>query len=146
MRFEILGPLRVTDDGENVDLGSRKQRTLLALLVVNANRVVTTERIIDELWPDDPQGHENALWVYISRLRAILEPDRTARGESDVLQTRDHGYVLTVDPESIDAGRFEQLLTEASRIAQGDVSEAAGLLEEAAGEWQGRALEDIVAV
>ena len=61
MKYEILGPVRATDGGEAIDLGSRKQRTLLALLIVNANRVVRTERIIDELWPGDPEGHENAL-------------------------------------------------------------------------------------
>ena len=107
MEFEILGPLRVTEAGQEVDLGSRKQRTLLALLTVGANRVVTTERIIDELWPGDPEGHENALWVYISRLRGILEPGRSGRGEHEVLQTRDHGYVLNVAGGSIDALRFE---------------------------------------
>ena len=143
MRYEILGPLRVTDDREELDLGSRKQRTLLALLLVNANRVVATERIIDELWPGDPEGHENALWVYISRLRGILEPGRSGRGDHEVLQTRDHGYVLNVTADSVDAGRFERLVTDAGRIGPDDAESASEMLREAEAEWRGRPLEGI---
>jgi basic membrane lipoprotein Med (substrate-binding protein (PBP1-ABC) superfamily)/DNA-binding SARP family transcriptional activator len=143
VEFEILGPLRVLDGAEEVDLGSRKQRTLLALLVVNANRVVTTERIIDELWPGDPDGHENALWVYISRLRGILEPERSGRGGHEVLQTRDHGYVLNVSAGSVDASRFEEQVSEAGRLAREDAEAAAELLRGAEAEWRGRPLEGL---
>ncbi|MEA3510841.1 MAG: helix-turn-helix domain-containing protein, partial [Actinomycetota bacterium] len=61
MEFRILGPLEVAENGEILDLGSRKQRSLLALLLIHANRVISTDRILEELWGDDAEGKENAL-------------------------------------------------------------------------------------
>ena len=107
MEFRILGPLEVEHDGQVLDAGPHKQRTLLALLVLHANRVVTTDRILDELWGEDAEGKEKVLWVYISRLRSVLEPNRNDRGQHSVLATRDHGYSLVVDVDAIDAHRFE---------------------------------------
>ena len=95
MEFRILGPLEVVEDGEILDLGPRKQRSLFALLLIHANRVVSTDRILEELWGDESEGKENALWVYVSRLRTVLEPDRD---QHTVLVTRDHGYVLAAAP------------------------------------------------
>src|SRR4026209_86552 len=97
VEFRILGPLEVLVDEQPLDLGPHKQRALLALLLLRAKRVVTTERILDELWGDEALGKGRALWVNVSRLRSALEPDRGQRGESTVLLTRDHGYVLEVD-------------------------------------------------
>ena len=88
MEFRVLGPLEVVRSGVSIDLGPHRQRALLALLVINANRVVTTDRIIEEFWRDDPDGKERTLWVYISRLRSILEPDREKRGDNAVLGRR----------------------------------------------------------
>ena len=79
VEFRILGPIEVVDNGRSIDLGSPQQRGLLALLLVHANRVVTTDRILEELWGDDAAGKENALWVYVSRLRSVFEPDRVDR-------------------------------------------------------------------
>ena len=73
MDFRILGPLEVVRNGESVDVGPHRQQSLLALLLLHANRVVPTDRILDELWGDDADGKENALWVYVSRLRGALE-------------------------------------------------------------------------
>jgi basic membrane lipoprotein Med (substrate-binding protein (PBP1-ABC) superfamily)/DNA-binding SARP family transcriptional activator len=143
MRYEILGPVRAIDGDEELDLGSRKQRALLGLLLANTNRMVPTERIIDELWPGDPEGHENALWVYISRLRRILEPGRSGRGGHEVLQTRDHGYVLNVPADSVDANRFEDLVRQARHVARDDATAAAELLRAAESEWHGRPLEGV---
>lgn len=143
MEIQVLGPLRVLDDGDEIDVGSRKQRTLLALLAASANRVVTTDRIIDELWPGDPDGHENALWVYISRLRAALEPDHTGRTGHQVLRTADHGYTLTVEPDVVDAWRFEQMAADAGRLAAEDASGAAALLRDADLLWRGEAFEGL---
>jgi len=140
--FGILGPLVAKIDGRSVDLGSPKQRALLALLLMHANRVVTSERILDELWGDDAEGKENALWVYVSRLRTLFEPDRTERGESSVLLTRDHGYVLSVDPASIDAVRFEQEAGEGRRLVKDDPQAASDLLGRALQRWRGSALQD----
>jgi DNA-binding response OmpR family regulator len=75
-------------------------RSLLALLLIHANRVVPAERILDDLWGRDAPGRQNALWVYISRLRSALEPDRIGRGSSEVLLREGGGYLLAVDPAS----------------------------------------------
>ena len=82
VEFRILGPLELIQDAELLDAGPHKQRSLLALLLLHANRVVTTDRLLEELWGDDALGKENALWVYISRLRSILEPGRPRRGRN----------------------------------------------------------------
>ena len=87
MEFGVLGPLRAVRDGSEVDLGPFKQRALLALLVTNVGRVVSTDRILDELWGDTATGKEQALWVYVSRLRSVLEPGRSGGGVSGVLST-----------------------------------------------------------
>ncbi len=142
MDYGILGPLEVTDDGEPIDVGSRQQRGLLALLLLNANRFVPTERILDELWPDDPTGKERTLWVYISRLRSILEPGRQAHARGNVLVTRDQGYSLVVDDADIDAHRFEGLVVEGNRLLDDDPDEAARLLRRGLDLWRGAALED----
>ena len=81
MEFRALGPLSVCRDGEQVDLGSRKQRAVLALLLIHANQSVSVDRILDEIWGDESDGKVNALHVYVSRLRSALEPDRQ-RGDS----------------------------------------------------------------
>src|SRR5262245_15147926 len=108
VKIQVLGPLEVLVDGRALPLGPHRQRALLALLVLRANQVVTTERILEELWGDEAVDKERALWVYVSRLRSALEPGRVQRGESNVIRTRDRGYVLEVEPASIDAFRFEE--------------------------------------
>ncbi|MDJ0663120.1 MAG: BTAD domain-containing putative transcriptional regulator [Acidimicrobiia bacterium] len=142
VEFRVLGTLEAAHDGEPIDLGPLRQRSLLALLLIHANRVVATDRILEELWGDDAVGKENALWVYISRLRSVLEPDRQGRGESTVLVTRDHGYMLSIEPESIDAHRFEASVNVGRSSVLDDPSKASSVLREAADMWRGRAYED----
>ena len=134
MEFRILGPLEVVEDGEPLDVGPRKQRMLLALLAVNANRVVTTDRILEELWGEEAEGKENALWVYISRLRAAL-------GGSDVLVTGDHGYSLVVDEDSIDGRIFEKSVAEGRLLIKDDPTAASELLSEGLDLWRGPVLQ-----
>ena len=129
-------------DGVAVDLGPFKQRSLLALLLMHANQVVSSDRIREELWGELAGDRENALWVYVSRLRSVLEPDRTGRGESSVLITREPGYLLAVSPSATDVSRFEDAVTKA-RAAE-DVEVAASLLEEALAMWRGDAYSDFV--
>jgi DNA-binding SARP family transcriptional activator len=105
----------------------------LALLVIHANRVVTTDRIIEELWGDDSEGKERALRVYISRLRASL-------GEAEVLVTRDHGYSLVVDDDLLDARRFESAAAEGMALVKDDPEGAAKILSEGLELWRGPAL------
>ncbi len=142
MDYRILGPLQVVDAGTPIDIGSRQQRSLLALLLLHRNRMISTDRIIEALWPDDPVGKERTLWVYISRLRAILEPDRRAHAKSRVLVTRDHGYSLVVEPLEVDAGRFEQLITAGRRLVKSDPPEASRLLRDGLALWHGSVLEE----
>ena len=100
----MLGPVGVLDDrGDPIDLGPFKQRSLFALLLINANEVVSTDRILDALWGEEADGKESALWVHVSRLRSALEPERKGHGESRVLITREPGYLLAVDEGAIDA-------------------------------------------
>ncbi|MCZ6506323.1 MAG: BTAD domain-containing putative transcriptional regulator [Actinobacteria bacterium] len=142
MEFRILGPIEVVDNGRSIDLGSPQQRGLLALLLIHANRVVTTDRILEELWGDDAAGKENALWVYVSRLRSVFEPDRVDRGQSSVLLTRDHGYLLNVDPGSIDAWEFEEAAARGRELIKDDPEAASEVLARALQLWRGSALED----
>ncbi len=142
VEFRILGPLEVLDEGQPLDVGPHKQRSLLAILLIHANRVVTTDHLLEELWGDDAEGKENALWVYVSRLRAILEPTREKGAHPEVLVTRDHGYQLVIDPESIDASRFQQAVDHARTVIKDDPTTAAGTLRAALAEWRGTALQD----
>lgn len=137
MEYRVLGSLEVVEDGETVDVGPRKQRSLLALLLINANRVVSTDRILEDLWGDDAEGKENALWVYVSRLRSALEPDRAGREPNGVLVTKDHGYQLTVPADAIDSHRFEEAVAEARAMVRADPSGAGRALQEALELWRG---------
>ena len=142
MEFRILGPLEAHADGHRIDLGPYKQRALLALLLLHVDRVVPTDRILEELWGDDAAGKEKALWVHISRLRSALEPHRSTRGGSSVLMTRDHGYLLRVDAASIDARRFEAAVNEARDRLALEPDAASEILREALALWRGAALQD----
>ncbi|MGI9607512.1 MAG: BTAD domain-containing putative transcriptional regulator, partial [Acidimicrobiales bacterium] len=135
MEFRILGSLEISNGDGPVDVGPRKQRLLLALLMIHANRVVTTDRIIEELWGDDSEGKEKALWVYISRLRSSL-------GEAEILVTRDHGYSLLVDDDRLDARRFESAVAEGQALIKDDPSAASNKFTEGLDLWRGAALEE----
>jgi DNA-binding SARP family transcriptional activator len=138
VQFRILGPVDVVVDGEPIDLGPRKQRSLFALLLINHNRVVSSDRILDELWGEEADGKENALWVYISRLRSALENV----SQEPILVTKDHGYSIVIDPELLDAHEFERLAKQGSNLLQADPEAAAGDLTAALAMWRGHALED----
>jgi DNA-binding SARP family transcriptional activator len=126
MKFRLLGPLEVA-------LGGRKQRSLLAVLLLQANEVVSTERLIDELWGESPPSTVGkSVQVYVSRLRKQLGGDR--------LITRAPGYLLRVDPSELDVACFERLLAEARRL---DPEPAAERLRKALDLWRGPALADL---
>ena len=106
MEFRVLGDLEVQHDQRAIPLGAHQQRALLAILVVNAGEVVTTDRLIDGLWGDEPPARAaKAVQVYVSRLRKALAAVAGAAAD-DVIVTRDHGYVLRVDPARVDAAAF----------------------------------------
>jgi len=141
MEFRILGPLEVLAEGEPVALGGSKQRALLAVLVLHPGETLTADRLIDELWGEEPPATAaKALQVHISRLRKAL----AAAGPAEVIATRENGYALAVAREAVDAFQFETLLADARRAREGSRSRrAAELLEEALGLWRGEALVDL---
>jgi Transcriptional regulatory protein, C terminal len=111
MEIRILGPLEVMAEGNLVDLPAGKARLLLAALVVQANQVVSTDRLVEFLWHGQPpDSAANTLQTYVSHLRRSLEPARTPRQPSRLLVTREPGYLLAVDRDEIDAVRFERLV------------------------------------
>jgi DNA-binding SARP family transcriptional activator/class 3 adenylate cyclase len=122
MEFRILGSLEVIDDGQALDLGGQKHRALLAALLLEANRVVSSDRLIEALWPEQPPGTaRKALQVYVSQLRKSLGKER--------LETRAPGYRLRVHEGELDVERCRLL------AAQGSPAEALAL-------WRGAALSD----
>ncbi len=101
---------------------------------------------MEVVWGDNPPASAAAtLNTYISHLRAALEPGRAPRAQSGVLLTREPGYLLAVDPERVDALRFERLTGEGRRaLATGDAAKAASTLREGLNLWRGGALADFV--
>src|SRR3954470_19247671 len=132
MEFRLLGPLEVRAGDGPLPLGGEKQRALLALLLLNANRVVSRERLIDELWGEEPPETVVAMvQVYVSRLRKVLP--------NGVLSTRAPGYVLAVEPSELDLACFEELVS-AARDAGPD--RASQLLREGLALWRGQPLAE----
>ena len=144
MDFRILGPLEVVDNGRRVDLGGPKQRALLAALLLRANEVVSQDALIDDLWGESPPATAaKTLQAYVSRLRKALAdadgPAQTAR-----LETHAHGYVLRIDPESLDAVVFQRGLEEGRQaLARDEAKLAADRLRDALALWRGPALGDL---
>ena len=136
MEFRILGPLEVRFGERVLPLSGARQRTVLALLLLRAGEVVSSDRLIDELWGErPPPSGIDALQMCVSRLRKVL-PEGT-------VVTEGRGYRLAVAGEQIDAGRFERLAGEGrAALAEGDPERAARLLREALGLWSGPALAD----
>jgi DNA-binding SARP family transcriptional activator len=133
MDFRLLGPLEVVDDDRAVALGGGRQRALLAVLLLHANEVVSTDRLIDELWGQRPPPTAGKIvQVYVSRLRKELGHDR--------LVTRSPGYLLRVDRSELDLARFERLVGEAGRA---DPPSAAAKLRLALALWRGPPLADL---
>src|SRR6266511_1665054 len=103
-RFEVrlLGPVEARIGGRPLPLGRRKQRALFALLALNANRVVSTDRLIDALWGDPPPTAPIALYGLVSSLRKLLEPSGAG-----ALVTKAPGYVLELSGDQIDLRTFD---------------------------------------
>ncbi len=146
MQFRILGPLDVSEDGCRIDLGGPRQRALFALLLLNANEVVARDRLIDELWGEEPPASAvKTLQANVSRLRGSLNGGEGGHGNgAGRLETHGHGYLLRVEPGELDADRFRALLEEARRdLARGDAGAASESLREGLGLWRGTPLADL---
>jgi DNA-binding SARP family transcriptional activator len=138
MDFGILGPLEVRRDGVRIEIPGIRQRAVLAVLLLNANHVVSSDRLLNDVWGEDlPSAGATALRVRISQLRGALAPD------GEVIATRSPGYVINLEPGQLDVHRFERLLREGDlALAREDAAGAASALEEALALWRGPALAD----
>ncbi len=139
MEFRILGPLEAWDDeGHPIPLGGAKQRALLARLLLQANRVVSSDHLVQALWGEEAPGTaRKALQVHVSQLRKALARD-------DVLLTRSPGYLIAAGDDQLDLTRFKQLVESARRAREdGRLPEAAAALAEALALWRGPPLSDV---
>ncbi|MEX2420874.1 MAG: BTAD domain-containing putative transcriptional regulator, partial [Actinomycetota bacterium] len=135
MEFKVLGPLEVTIGESPLALGGRKQRLVLAHLIVRANAVVSTDVLIDEVWDEaPPDSVRSTLQGYVSHLRRAL-------GER--LEGRTSGYVLHVHEGELDAASFEAMVREAKRSLTADPATAATGLADALALWRGAAFADL---
>jgi DNA-binding SARP family transcriptional activator/DNA-binding beta-propeller fold protein YncE len=134
--FRILGPLEARQNGDPLPLGGAKQRALLALLILRRDEVVTSERLIHELWGECPPASAlKTVQVYVSQLRKALGTGQ--------LTTHGHGYKLSLEPSQLDLDRFEALTEGARRLFDGgDPRGAAETLREALALWRGPPLAD----
>ena len=133
MEFRLLGPLEVVDQGRSLPLGGPKQRSLLGVLLLHAGDIVSSERLIDEVWGGTPPATvAKSVQIYVSRLRQQIGAER--------LVTRAPGYVLRVGDDELDVARVERLVAEAARS---DPDTAAARLREALALWRGPPLADL---
>jgi DNA-binding SARP family transcriptional activator len=142
--YTVLGPLEVWQEGRLLRLGAAKQRALLAALLLQANQVVSTDRLIDQVWgAAAPPTARNTLHSLVLRLRRLLQPP--ARHEqAAVLATKPPGYLLRLQPDQLDLDRFEAQTIEGGRaMAAGDPERASVLLREGLALWRGPALADV---
>lgn len=138
MDIRLLGRFDVVVDGAALSLGGPRQRAVLAVLAVQANEIVSTDRLVEEVWGGEPPATAVVtLQRYLSHLRRALD------GLPLTIETRRPGYVLVVDPELVDAHRFERMVDEGrSHLSSGAVEQAAIVLRGALELWQGEPLAD----
>ncbi len=143
VQFSILGPVAAWCEGEALALGGERQRALLAVLLVHAGELVSTERLVEQLFAGNGSGNGvNAVHVAVSRLRRTLHS-----GGGEMLLTRRGGYVLELETDQLDARRFERALEEGRRLlASGDPAAASARLGEGLALWRGPPLADLGAV
>jgi len=138
VEFVILGAVGVRSDGQAVALGGRKQRAVLAQLLLRPNEVVSRHELIDGLWGDQPPASASrTIDSHVSRLRAALGADRIER--------REPGFVVRVEPGELDAARFERLFEHGrSSLVAGDPQAAVDCFDEGLSLWRSRALADLL--
>ncbi|HET9722477.1 MAG TPA: BTAD domain-containing putative transcriptional regulator, partial [Actinomycetota bacterium] len=140
MEYRLLGAFEVVSNGTHVELGPPKQRAVLAVLLLHAGEVVSTDHLIEQVWGDHPpRTAAHSVQLYISDLRRSLEPV----GQEIAIETRAPGYLLRVGSEYIDLRRFERLVAEGGRASSdGNAAESVSRLEEALGLWRGSPLAE----
>jgi DNA-binding SARP family transcriptional activator len=141
LQFGVLGPLSASLDGVDVGLGGRRQRAVVAVLLIARGQQVSTERLLDALWDGRPPPSGAAgLQSYVSHLRRALEPDRPARTPSRVLVSGPAGYAMPAGEDEVDAWRFERLVDRAA--ASADPAPRLRLLRDALALWRGPVLPE----
>jgi len=138
--FRVLGPLEALADGTPAKLGGSRPRAVLAVLLLHSGQVVSRSRLIDDVWAEDPPDTAaNVLQGYVSQLRKELG--------RDTIETREPGYLLRVEHDSLDLHRFERLASDGTELFErGQAEDAAALLREALALWRGPALADVADV
>jgi DNA-binding SARP family transcriptional activator len=136
LEFRVLGPIEVVGDAGAIKLGGPRQRAVLTILLLDANRVVPVERIADGLYGDAPPATAVAqVRDHVSQLRRLLG--------QELLETRAPGYLLRVEPDRVDAFRFEHMTEDAlAALGCGEAQTAVELAREALGLWRGPPLAD----
>jgi DNA-binding SARP family transcriptional activator/class 3 adenylate cyclase len=136
MDFRLLGPLEAVDGAAPVGLGGAKQRALLALLLLNANMTVASDRLIDELWGDEPpESARKMVQIYVSQLRKLLP--------AEMLRTQASGYSLELGDQQLDLARFQAAAADGrAALAAGKAERASKLLRSALAMWRGPALAE----
>jgi SARP family transcriptional regulator, regulator of embCAB operon len=143
LNVDILGPLQLSISKNRKGIGSRKVRTVLALLALSPGVPIPLHQLVDEVWSGKPMGNaRNALQANIARLRKILELTNGRRGD-ELIRTVSSGYLLDVDEESVDAYRFLSMADRGSALVESAPQDAAALLEQALRLWRGPALFDV---
>ena len=145
VEFKVFGGLVADRGGTVVELGGRKQRSVLAALLLELGRPVSASRLEQHVWGDEPPANpETSLQAYISNLRRALEPDRKPREPARLLVTQPAGYAVLVPAEQVDAARFELLARHGlDALRRGDASQAASHLEGALALWTGPVLPEL---
>ncbi|HEV2372177.1 MAG TPA: tetratricopeptide repeat protein [Streptosporangiaceae bacterium] len=144
LRVQLLGPVRAWWGERELDLGPPQQRAVLAVLAQAAGKAVSRHELIDAVWDSPRDTADGTLFTYVSRLRAVLEPEGGRRARGHVLASSGSGYVLQAAPGQVDAGVFAAQMTAARRAREaGDLAGAAEALETALGLWQGTAFAGI---
>lgn len=145
MHVNLLGPLEVLEDGRILTPTAAKLRQVLAMLAVNASAMVSTEQLIDELWPNNPPTRAKAtVQTYVYHLRKLFDCRFPSARGTEVLITRPAGYVLAVPRDNVDLFRFQDLMERGRNLLRrGDTSRAADFLRAALALWRGPILTDV---
>jgi predicted ATPase/DNA-binding SARP family transcriptional activator len=137
VEFGVLGPLRVVSDGHEVALTARRQRTLVASLLLRRGSAASADVLIESVWGEEvPASAASVLRLYVSQVRRLLPPGRLVRSQS--------GYALLVEPGELDLDVFEQLAARGVKaLADGNAELAVALHAQALALWRGPALADL---
>lgn len=145
VEVRLLGPLEVVVDDDVIPLGGLRPRSVLAVLALDVNRVVSVDRLVDAVWGEEaPDRVQSTLQVHVSNLRRALAPAAAALGRDEVIVTRKPGYLLDLPADAHDLKRAEALVAEGRSLAATAPLDALDRFERALALWRGTPLADLV--